>query len=116
MKIGLVFALIGTSGCSFVANCGPLRPTDTAVTGSEHQGGASKTPPAATSPQTWFVEGQAALQAGNLDAAEADFRKVAAADPGSAAAYANLGVIAMRRKQWDRALTLLQKAERLDPK
>ena len=35
---------------------------------------------------------------------------------GPAAAYANLGVIAMRRKQWDRALELLQKAEKLDPK
>ena len=30
-------------------------------------------------------------------------------------AYANLGVVYMRRKQWDKALTLLQKAEHLMP-
>ena len=38
------------------------------------------------------------------------FRAVIAADPRAGTAYANLGVIAMRRKQWDHALTLLQKA------
>jgi len=34
----------------------------------------------------------------------------------SGAAYANLGVIAMRRKEWDHALSLLQRAEKLEPK
>src|SRR5258706_13365710 len=67
-------------------------------------------------PKAWFARGQAALQAGDLDSAETDFRKVAAADPTSGAAYANLGVIAVRRKQWDQALALLQKAEKFDPK
>ena len=85
---------------------------------SLHQaGGASNSVPVpAKDPQVWFAKGQAALQAGDLDAAEADFRKVTAADPASGAAYANLGVIAMRRQQWDQALALLQKAEKLDPK
>src|SRR5258707_15114250 len=62
-------------------------------------------------PKTWFAKGQAALQAGELDAAEAAFRRVLAADPGAGGAYANLGVIAMRRKEWDHATSLLHKAE-----
>src|SRR3989440_5878140 len=67
-------------------------------------------------PQIWFAKGQTALQAGDLDAAEAAFRQVLAADPRAGSAYANLGVIAMRRKEWDHAITLLQKAEKLEPK
>jgi tetratricopeptide (TPR) repeat protein len=67
-------------------------------------------------PQAWFAKGQAALQSGDLDTAEAAFRKVLVADPQAGSAYANLGVIAMRRKDWDRAITLLHKAEKLEPK
>ena len=67
-------------------------------------------------PQIWFAKGQAALQAGDLDAAEVAFRRVLAADPRAGGAYANLGVIAMRRKEWNQAITLLQKAEKLEPK
>src|SRR4029077_13074769 len=70
----------------------------------------------AAAPAALFAQGQAALNSGALDAAEAAFRKVLSADPRSGAAYANLGVIAMRRRQWDHALVLLQKAEKLDPK
>src|SRR2546430_1727870 len=66
-------------------------------------------------PQAWFAKGQTALQAGDLHAAEAAFRQVLAADPRAGSAYANLGVIAMRRKEWDHAITLLQKAEKLEP-
>src|SRR5260370_11022936 len=65
--------------------------------------------------QKTFAEGEAALQRGELETAEAAFRKVLSADPRAGAAYANLGVIAMRRKDWDHALSLLQKAERLEP-
>ncbi len=54
-------------------------------------------------PQTWFAKGQTALQSGDLDAAEAAFRRVLVADPRAGSAYANLGVIAMRRKEWDHA-------------
>jgi Flp pilus assembly protein TadD len=88
--------------------------------------GGNRTLPQATSassdgtprsnPGKWFAEGQAALRDGNLDAAEEAFRRVLAADPRSGAAYSNLGVIAMRRKEWDRAITLLRKAETLEPK
>ena len=67
-------------------------------------------------PQAWFAKGQAALQAGDLDTAEAAFHQVLAADPRAGSAYANLGVIAMRRKDWDRAIMQLQKAEKLEPK
>lgn len=67
-------------------------------------------------PQASFAQGQAALQSGDLATAEAAFRHVLSVDPQSGAAYANLGVIAMRRKEWDHALTLLQKAEKLEPK
>ncbi|PYT61268.1 MAG: hypothetical protein DMG35_09665 [Acidobacteria bacterium] len=69
-----------------------------------------------SNPEAWFAKGQAALQTGDLDAAEAAFRKVVALDPRSGAAYSNLGVIAMRRKNWDQAITLLRKAEKLEPK
>jgi len=72
--------------------------------------------PALAEVQKTFTEGEAALQRGELETAEAAFRMVLAADPRSGAAYANLGVIAMRRKDWDHALSLLQKAERLEPK
>jgi tetratricopeptide (TPR) repeat protein len=67
-------------------------------------------------PQALFSTGQAALQNGDLNGAEKAFRHVLAMDPQSGAAYSNLGVIAMRRKEWDRALMLLRKAERFEPK
>jgi Flp pilus assembly protein TadD len=68
-----------------------------------------------TDPRASFAEGQAALQSGDLAAAETAFRRVLSVDPQSGAAYANLGVIAMRRKEWDHALALLEKAEKLEP-
>ena len=67
-------------------------------------------------PQAWFAKGQTALQAGDLDAAEAAFRRVLVADPRAGSAYSNLGVIAMRRKDWDHAIGLLRRAEKLEPK
>src|SRR5215467_9113293 len=69
-----------------------------------------------SSPQAWFAKGQAALKDGDLDTAETAFRKVISLDPRSGAAYSNLGVIAMRRKQWNRALGFLRNAETLEPK
>jgi tetratricopeptide (TPR) repeat protein len=62
-----------------------------------------------------FRTGEAALRAGNLDQAESSFKQVLAQDPSSAGAYANLGVIAMRRQNWPAALDLLHKAEHLAP-
>src|ERR1700730_2087035 len=61
-------------------------------------------------PRILFAKGEASLQSGDLAAAEAAFRGVLAVDPKAGGAYANLAVIAMRRKDWDHALNLLQKA------
>ena len=76
--------------------------------------------PSASNPRaeaaTAFARGQQALQTGDLATADASFRKVLSIDPQAGPAYANLGVIAMRRQQWDHALTLLEKAEKLDPR
>ncbi|MBZ5656650.1 MAG: tetratricopeptide repeat protein [Acidobacteriia bacterium] len=79
--------------------------------------GAQEHAPARTAvnPQKAFEAGEAALHGGRLDEAERDFRQVLAIDPGVAGAYANLGVIHMRRKQWPQALAMLRKAEKLAP-
>ena len=71
--------------------------------------------PAATDPAQIFQRGQDALAQARLDEAEHDFRQVLQLDPSSGAAYANLGVVSMRRKQWAKALQDLEKAERLLP-
>jgi tetratricopeptide (TPR) repeat protein len=67
-------------------------------------------------PKALFAKGEAALKNGDLKEAEAAFRQVLAVDPQAGGAYTNLGVIAMRRKEWDQALGLLEKAAKLDPK
>jgi tetratricopeptide (TPR) repeat protein len=74
------------------------------------QSGASKQDPARI-----FQQGQDALQHGQLASAERDFREVLQIDPHSGAAYINLGVVYMRRRQWNKALGALQEAERLMP-
>jgi tetratricopeptide (TPR) repeat protein len=72
-------------------------------------------PPQNSDPQQIFQTGEAALKSGDLDNAEHAFRGVLAINPQVAGAYANLGVIYMRRKQWTPALEMLQKAEGLAP-
>src|ERR1700747_1747992 len=67
------------------------------------------------SPAQIFQRAQDALSRNQLDAAERDFLQVLRLDPSSGAAYANLGVVYMRRKQWDKALAMLHKAEPLMP-
>jgi tetratricopeptide (TPR) repeat protein len=71
--------------------------------------------PSQRDPKKLFAAGEAALRAGRLDEAERDFRQVLAIQPGVAGAYANLGVISMRRKQWAQALEMLHKGEALAP-
>ena len=66
-------------------------------------------------PEKLFGAGEAALRTGKLDEAERDFKQVLTIDPQAGAAYANLGVIHMRRKQWPQALAMLEKAEKLSP-
>jgi tetratricopeptide (TPR) repeat protein len=70
---------------------------------------------AARDPQKIFEAGEAALHTGKLDEAEHEFRQVLAINPRVAGAYANLGVIHMRRKQWLQALEMLHMAEKLAP-
>jgi tetratricopeptide (TPR) repeat protein len=76
---------------------------------------AQSAPPAARDPQKMFAAGEAAFHAGKLDEAAREFRLVLAINPDVAGAYANLGVIHMRRKQWPQALEKLHKAEKLAP-
>jgi tetratricopeptide (TPR) repeat protein len=68
-----------------------------------------------TNAEQLFIAGETALRNGELNRAEQNFRRVLAIDQRSAGAYANLGVIYMRRKQWDQALRMLSKADRLAP-
>jgi tetratricopeptide (TPR) repeat protein len=59
--------------------------------------------------------GADALNQGRLDEAERDFQQVLSENPQVGGAYANLGVVYMRRKQWAKALQSLRKAEHLMP-
>lgn len=62
-----------------------------------------------------FQDGQDALTHGRLDEAERDFRQVLKLNPQLGGAYANLGVVYIRRKQWTQALESLRNAEHLLP-
>lgn len=84
-------------------------------TGSKPPTGAAQRPTGSGSPQALFIAGEDALRKGDLLRAESSFRKVVELDPRSAGAYANLGVIYMRQKQWPQALRMLTKAKRLAP-
>jgi tetratricopeptide (TPR) repeat protein len=85
--------------------------TGTVTGSSQDAAGASS----AADPVKLFQAGQDALNHGRLDEAERDFRQVLAVDPQLGGAYANLGVVYMRRKQWAKGLEMLQKAEHLMP-
>ena len=71
---------------------------------------------AAADPAQLFQRGQDALNQNQLDKAERDFRQVLALNPQAGGAYANLGVVYMRRKQWTKAVEMLRKAEHLMPR
>jgi len=79
----------------------------------------AKAPPsrdeAAPNIEHLFQRGQDALNHGRLDEAQRDFQNVLSIDPQSGGAYANLGVVYMRRRQWSKALEKLQQAARLMP-
>jgi tetratricopeptide (TPR) repeat protein len=113
----LVAGWITAAGLFLTVTSGAPRESAASALGAAHPQTASteRVEKSKADVQARFAEGQKSLQDGDLDAAEAAFRQVLAADPGSAAAYANLGVVAMRRKEWDRALTLLRKAAKLAP-
>lgn len=91
-------------------------PTGGSESGNRRQTVGSPNPSSAsTDPAQIFQRGQDALNHGQLDEAERDFRSVLAVDHRSGAAYANLGVVYMRRKQWARALDTFRRAEYLMP-
>ena len=71
---------------------------------------------AAADNQQIFERGQRALNAGDLAAAEKDFRAVIAGEPNNVGAHGNLAVVFMRRKEWKAALGELRAAEKLAPK
>lgn len=63
----------------------------------------------------YIEQGEQALARGDLAAADASFRHVLAINPNEVGAHVNLGVIAMRRKKWQSALSELTAAEKLAP-
>jgi tetratricopeptide (TPR) repeat protein len=86
----------------------------------DYQQGTSKTSVASQISQSstireLFEQGETALRSENLDAAESAFGHVLSVDPDSGAAYAKLGIISMRRKQWHQAINRLEKAQLLTP-
>ncbi|MFZ1974305.1 MAG: tetratricopeptide repeat protein [Candidatus Acidiferrales bacterium] len=112
-RIPLIFALF--AALTVLVNLGAVPVKASALVRIQ----SSAASPAGKAPQSevasLFAQGEAALHAGELDRAETDFKKVLAADPTAAGAYANLGVIAMRKQQWPHALELLHKADHLAP-
>jgi tetratricopeptide (TPR) repeat protein len=62
-----------------------------------------------------FNEGQTALQRNDLAAAERAFRAVLQKDPKAVGALANLGVVYMHERRWNKALEQFQAAEKLAP-
>lgn len=71
--------------------------------------------PATEGAKEVFEQGKQALARGELAQAEAAFRRVLSINANDAGAHGNLGVIAMRRKQWKSALNELHAAEKLAP-
>lgn len=70
---------------------------------------------AKANPAVLFQRGEQALKENRLGEAESDFREVLQIDPQAGPAYANLGVVYMRRKQWAKALEALNKANKQMP-
>lgn len=65
--------------------------------------------------EDYYIQGGAHLEIGNLAAAEREYNKSLAADPGFAPAYTNLGIIAARRGDINKAAQQFSKAIQLDP-
>ena len=108
----------GVVGCLLLAGVAAAMPAQTSSPGKATQrrnGAPVASSGGATDPAQLFEAGQDALNQGRLDEAERDFRQVLAANPRAGGAYANLGVVYMRRKQWTKALEMLRKAEHLMP-
>lgn len=90
-------------------------PATLSQTTSAHASATAKQAPLSRT-ATIFHEGTEALHAGDLDRAEKRFRQVLAAEPNSAPALSNLGVVAIRRQHWHEAVRLLTQAAKVAPK
>jgi tetratricopeptide (TPR) repeat protein len=111
---GVILArVISPSGPVFAVS---LPPSTASATGQSVPAAVSQgRTPAPQNLGELFNQGESALRDGNLEVAEAKFKQVLSADSTAAGAYANLGVIAMRRQKWPQALAMLNTAERLAP-
>ncbi|MGH9405243.1 MAG: tetratricopeptide repeat protein, partial [Terriglobia bacterium] len=89
-------------GAAIAALAGPAAAVGWAPAGGAVASAAFEQSKPASGIGQLFIRGEEALQGGDLDGAEKVFDQVLATDPRNAGAYANLGVIAMRRKQWPR--------------
>jgi tetratricopeptide (TPR) repeat protein len=114
LALGLMCFAVTKGGAESLRWSDPEVRNFSAISQQSAPQGAGQQP--GSTPQELFLRGENALRDGNLDEAERCFKQVVAMDDGVAGAYANLGVIYMRRKQWNQALTMLHKAERLAPK
>ncbi|MFZ3333563.1 MAG: tetratricopeptide repeat protein [Candidatus Acidiferrales bacterium] len=112
-RLPLVSALFAALAALVTLGTLPLKAASLLRSQSSAASPASPVPPSEI--PSLFAQGEVELRNGELDRSEADFKKVLAADPTVAGAYANLGVIAMRKQQWQHALELLRKAEHLAP-
>jgi tetratricopeptide (TPR) repeat protein len=110
--VGLL--LTGVAGANAPAGAGFAVP-QTARSGEDARPSATSRDAKPVDLAPLFQRGQDALKQGRLDEAERDFRAVLAADSKAGEAYANLGVVSMRRKQWATALRQLKKAQQLMP-
>ena len=75
-------------------------------------GDCQQSPP---NPKIVFEEAQRALNAHDYAKAEQGFRDVIKIDPHSAAAYADLGVVYMRRSEYKRAIDAFKNAKKIAP-
>lgn len=63
-----------------------------------------------------YVEAKAAEAAGDLATATAKYAAILQASPGLGAAYNNLGAIYVRQRQYEKAIAVLEKGLKIDPK
>jgi tetratricopeptide (TPR) repeat protein len=107
----LIFVLFASAIAGAAAQSG----APVSAAGPRNTASRASSTAVAPDPAALFQRGQEELNQGKLDEAERDFRKVLAIKPREGGAYANLGVVYMRRKQWSKALTELRRAEQLLP-
>ena len=107
----ICLVLLGGAIAGAEQNTSPSAATNQPKSRPQAQSSAATT----ADPVQIFQHGQDALNRGRLDQAERDFRQVLALNPQLGGAYANLGVVYMRRKQWTKALEMLHQAEQMLP-